>query len=772
MYNISQAGRPTARTLALHFIVAATLSVSALAQSEFVVNSTLKAAQRGPRIARDADGNYGVVWKSEGQVDSSSRGDIVLRFFNSNDSPITGEILVNTVTAGDQDKPAVAMNGRGDLIVVWASFTGFQSLYDIKARIFKNRAPSGDEFLVNTTTIHTQTNPAVAVDDDGNFVVVWDSWFQDGGDKGVYGRLLNSNGQPQTGEFLVNQTTAYSQARPMVKYMTDGRFVAVWESWKQDVTTPSGYGLFGRVFNMNAAPVGNEFQINTYTNDYQWFGDIEVFDDNSFVVTWCSWEQDGDDGGIYLQRFDSAGKKLGAEMPVNQTTVQYQWLPKIRKFPDQTFAVVWSSWKQDGDLEGVYARAFDSSGKPISFETQVNLYTQSFQWEPDCSTMNTNDLLVVWSSWGKTGKNDYDIIARRVKLIRPVGLIKQSSWEHVAGRSTTDLLAHIVDFSALKGHTYGVGFDSIGVNSFSATIRDNTTGDTVVSRYPINRGKNSFYLTPVFHGLVIEIVPVFTLELDAGHSTFVNHSGTNLMFQTTTPTVGTPRLAPIDIALIWGRTDTLADGRFAQPLDTAFNISGQRVVAVPFKAWNLIDQQKVELLVVEATGFINQRFDPGERIVFLTPLAYRMQANNTHAQISTSLPTGTPVMPAAGDTNYVLTSRPLSTIDRYRFTASSSMIVKVDVQNPWAKPDFILHQNYPNPFNPTTTIRFSVPSKGRTVLKLFNIVGQEVRTLADDIRDAGEYRVLLDGRDLPTGVYVYVLRINDSYLVRKMVLIK
>ncbi|MGH2567340.1 MAG: hypothetical protein ACRDGA_03305, partial [Bacteroidota bacterium] len=515
--------------------------ISLFAQSEFIVNTTLTGVQRDPQIARDAAGNYAVVWKSEAHADPTSRGDIVLRFFNAGDSAVSEEILVNTVTEGDQDKPAIAMNARGDLVVAWASFTGFDELYDIKARIYINRAPASEEFLVNTTTLHTQTNPAVAIDDSGTFIVAWDSWFQDGGDRGVYACLFDANGTPASPEFRVNQTTAYSQAKPGVKIRGDGSFVVVWESWKQDIVTPSGYGVFGRIFNADGSARTNEFQVNTYTNDYQWFGDLEVFDDNSFAVVWCSWEQDGDDGGIYAQRFDAQGIKTGTEELVNKTTVNYQWLPKIRKLSGGGFAVAWSSWKQDGDREGVYARLFDETNRAVSFETQVNQHEHSFQWEPDFVVTPDDGLLVVWSSWGQTG-NDYDVVARRVTPIKPQGFIRQPEGNKTSGRSTTQIFVHVVDSTALTGETYDVSFDSLGTERFSAHVVKLATGDTVVSAYPLDRGSSVFYLTPPFDGVALEIVPEFSFDIDYGGSSFVNHSGTNLLFQVDKPTAGVWKL--------------------------------------------------------------------------------------------------------------------------------------------------------------------------------------------------------------------------------------
>jgi len=90
---------------------------------------------------------------------------------------------------------------------------------------------------------------------------------------------------------------------------------------------------------------------------------------------------------------------------------------------------------------------------------------------------------------------------------------------------------------------------------------------------------------------------------------------------------------------------------------------------------------------------------------------------------------------------------------------------------------FMLSQNYPNPFNPSTTITYAVPRKSDVRLEIFNILGQNVRTLVQENKSAGNYRVSWDGRGnqgraLSTGVYLYRLTAGESVLTRKMLLLK
>ncbi len=83
-----------------------------------------------------------------------------------------------------------------------------------------------------------------------------------------------------------------------------------------------------------------------------------------------------------------------------------------------------------------------------------------------------------------------------------------------------------------------------------------------------------------------------------------------------------------------------------------------------------------------------------------------------------------------------------------------------------------LAQNYPNPFNPTTTIAFDLPKAGQVTIKVFDILGKEVATLANAYREAGSHSLVFDGKELGTGVYFYTIHANAFSMTRKMMVLK
>ena len=84
----------------------------------------------------------------------------------------------------------------------------------------------------------------------------------------------------------------------------------------------------------------------------------------------------------------------------------------------------------------------------------------------------------------------------------------------------------------------------------------------------------------------------------------------------------------------------------------------------------------------------------------------------------------------------------------------------------------MLNQNYPNPFNPTTTISFSIPSSAFTSLKVYDILGNEVATLVNEEKPAGEYDITFDASALTSGVYLYRLNVGNISEMKKMILMK
>ena len=83
-----------------------------------------------------------------------------------------------------------------------------------------------------------------------------------------------------------------------------------------------------------------------------------------------------------------------------------------------------------------------------------------------------------------------------------------------------------------------------------------------------------------------------------------------------------------------------------------------------------------------------------------------------------------------------------------------------------------LYQNYPNPFNSNTVIKFSIPSEGQVRIELYNVIGELIKTISDGFFSAGIQTVNLSSDDLPSGIYLYRLKIGTQSLTKKLIIIK
>ena len=81
-----------------------------------------------------------------------------------------------------------------------------------------------------------------------------------------------------------------------------------------------------------------------------------------------------------------------------------------------------------------------------------------------------------------------------------------------------------------------------------------------------------------------------------------------------------------------------------------------------------------------------------------------------------------------------------------------------------------MEQNYPNPFNPSTKISFSIPIKNNVELRIYNIIGKEIATLANGSFNAGSYDVIWDAQNISSGVYFYTLKVGSFKETRKMIM--
>jgi hypothetical protein len=365
---------------------------------EFQVNTYTTDFQIYPSVAAAPSGQFVVVWASYDQ--DFSYGGIFGQRYDASGNRLGSEFQVNTTVDDDQYFPAVSADAAGDFVVVWESYYQDGDDFGVFGQRFaSDGTPKGTEFQVNTYAYGYQGFPAIASAPDGAFLVVWMSDEQDGSDFGVFGQRYDTNGDPAGAEFLVNTYANDYQGGPSAAADGTGRFVVVWSSFNQD---GDGLGIFGQTLNSTGGITGPEFQVNTYTQNDQFAPAVAADARGDFVVAWQSNYQDVSYSSVFAQRFSSSGARLGNEFRAHAESDDARSSPSLAADPNGSFVIVWTA-NNSVSGQDVFGRYFDSSGAPVGAEFQVNSYTTGGQTYQEVAADARGNFEVVWSSFGQDG---------------------------------------------------------------------------------------------------------------------------------------------------------------------------------------------------------------------------------------------------------------------------------------------------------------------------------------------------------------------------------
>ncbi|MDZ4689341.1 MAG: cadherin domain-containing protein, partial [Planctomycetaceae bacterium] len=461
---------------------------------EFQVNTFTTGIQRtfpeSPQsVSRDADGDFVIAWSSSGQ-DGSGYG-VHAQRYNAAGMAQGGAFQVNTYTTGNQQGAAVAMDADGDFVITWSSVGQDGSNEGVYAQRYNAAgATQGGEFQVNSLTNLDQRFSTVAMDADGDFVITWSSNGQDGSGGGIFAQRYNAAGTAQGSEFQVNTYTTNSQKFSTVGMDADGDFVVTWTSYGQDGNDD---GVFAQRYNAAGVAQGGNFQVNTHTTNTQRYSTVSLDLSGDFVITWSSsGGQDGDGYGIFARRYNAAGTAQGGEFQINAFTTGDQRFSAVSLDADGDFVVSWTSEGQDGNVSGVFARQYNAAGAAQGGELQVNTYTTGTQWFSSVSLDADGDFAVAWTSDGQDGDGN-GVFAQRFAAPSPP-VINNQTFAVAENRPIGHVVGTVVASDPDVGQTltYAITAGNTG-NVFAINA---STGQITVASPTLNfEGLNQYNLT-------------------------------------------------------------------------------------------------------------------------------------------------------------------------------------------------------------------------------------------------------------------------------------
>ncbi len=231
----------------------------------FRINSDVQNDQKSPKVALDQAGNTVVAWNSF----VSPRSLMFRRFNTAKEPMENDTVVNPTQALDHFAESDLAMNAQGDFAFTWAAFDSqtLANVY-IRTFNASGQALSS-EVLVNQTLPFDQKAPAVALSNTGELVVSWQSGMQDeagfdtrpgGTGTGIYARRFQDNGTPLDDEFRVNRFIQSQQDAPAITMDQNGRFVIAWQSWGHDYSTAPD--LFLQRFSATGNFIGTETPVN------------------------------------------------------------------------------------------------------------------------------------------------------------------------------------------------------------------------------------------------------------------------------------------------------------------------------------------------------------------------------------------------------------------------------------------------------------------------------------------------------------------------------
>ncbi len=297
---------------------------------EFQANTTIDDTKNGC-VAMNSSGVFVVVW--ENKIDKH----VWARRYDASGTAIGNPLQISTST--DEDgSPSVGLADGGGFVVVWECKPSIGNR-DIFARQYDSSGNATGSASQVSASSGDHDNPDIAMTPDGRFVVVWD---QDAGgtDKDVYARLYNASANAKGNPFQVSPSSD-EHKKPAVAMADDGAFVVVWER----KTSLGAKDIFARRYKSSGSALGSSFQVNASGGDHK-KPNVAVAADGSFVVAWENKLQ----AATYAKRYDASGGALGNSFSVGGSGVSPLAVGKgigVASTGDGGFVVTWQNHADD-----------------------------------------------------------------------------------------------------------------------------------------------------------------------------------------------------------------------------------------------------------------------------------------------------------------------------------------------------------------------------------------------------------------------------------------
>jgi len=309
-----------------------------------------------------------------------------------------GTFRINAYQQDEQSDPALGPIDGGGCVVAWHSDgqerNGGYSWGVFGQVLNREGEKTGEEFQVNTYEEGAQTNPIVFSFPGGDFFIGWESDRDSDINPAVVGQFFTSDGEKSGNELLISRSNYHRKKNLSGCRLRDGRIVLFWESIDQE--GPS-WGIFGQILSPGGEKTGGEFRINTMLDGDQFNPRMTALQNGGFVACWqdVTYEDWYSKENAYFQIFASNGDKIGSETPFYQGSIARENKFTISGLDSGPFVIAWESINDDLDI---VAKLYAADGSKISDRFLVNTNVDGPQANPAVAPLKHGQFLICWQN--------------------------------------------------------------------------------------------------------------------------------------------------------------------------------------------------------------------------------------------------------------------------------------------------------------------------------------------------------------------------------------
>lgn len=608
---------------------------------------------------------------------------------------------------------------KAALLVTFAMHLPFAQL------VYGQNMPYGQKITVRTSEHLSLFYPCVISTPEDGFAVFWNERQNAQSFYKIYGRIYDSQSQPRTPEFEVSDYELSDQAHVAAAPLENGDIVVCWTRYHSGRIYENGKGdVYCRILDAHGKPRGKDFQINMpgFEAQFDQSGPVVMsFTAGGFVVAWHS-EADG--YSLVARIYNSMNIPETAEFQINPTNDNRKCCPTMMEIQSGNWMICWLREAT------IFCQRFTPTG--IQVGDEFSIYDEVHASLPAVVELSSGGFIMSWA-WSyfreilaqtfeengarKASEFRVDSEALPAGYRRTPKLVQLPNdqlfvfWLHsdVNYRAPYEIYGQLIEITGKrKWSPFKIGAE--GLSEFGYSVTEITKASFVMS-------------WAAEKTIFAKILPKQTQTLP---------------------------LKPFSLSL--------------PRLDTSLNTT------FPKFEWQQPGSSN-EIYPWEV--FFDLHLDSSQ--TFSHPQIIR-NIVDTNYTITTALPAGKTYFwkviakNTAGDSLW-------STEKNWGFAIRPTATNVENEKRDATMPEFFL-RNHPNPIsrsiaNPfSTIIEFNLPSEGFVMLKVYSLLGEEVATLVQEQREAGEHRVQWQANDLPSGVYVYRLQGGDFAESKKLLLLR